>query len=86
MCAQLSWDVENAVGVYLFAESQDWQDHPVAVQGREERCLKEATTFVLRAVSADGVVETREIRIPARLCPGSDFVPERPNLLCNSPI
>ena len=62
-CTTLYWDVNNVQAVYLYEQGQNWQDHGVNGQGSRRTCPAQTTTYELRVVKPDGIVEIRQITI-----------------------
>jgi heat shock protein HslJ len=62
-CVNFYWKVENVKEVYFYHEGQNWQDHGVAGEGRQQECPAFALTYYLRVVKLDNSVEVPQITI-----------------------
>jgi polar amino acid transport system substrate-binding protein len=68
-CVQFRWAVQNVREVYFYAEGQRWREHGVAGEGNSQECLPVTTTYHLRVVHRDNMVEVRDITIQVAAAP-----------------
>ena len=69
-CVQLSWKVDNASRVYLYPQGQGTAGHDVAPEGVRTECPATTTTYVLRAETASGAAQERQITVVVDYVPG----------------
>jgi hypothetical protein len=65
-CVNLQWHVEGVKAVYFCMEGENWQDHGVAGEGRQEVCPSQTTTYCLRVIKTDDSVEIHYIGITVK--------------------
>jgi hypothetical protein len=58
-----SWNVQNGVAQYFYADGQNWQQYAVAAIGQQAVFPQGTTTYNLRVVKTNGTTEIRQITI-----------------------
>lgn len=58
-----NWSVQNATAVYFYAQGQPWQNYPVNATGGTVVYPATTTTYELRVVQPNGVVDVKQITI-----------------------
>ncbi len=62
-CTNLNWSVENIQAVWVYPQGENYQQYPVTGQGSQQVCPTFTTTYELRVLRTDGVVELQQITI-----------------------
>jgi len=62
-CVNFRWHVEGVKAVYFHAEGNTWQDRGVAGVGEAQRCPPKTTTFCLRVIKRDDLMEIHCITV-----------------------
>jgi ABC-type amino acid transport substrate-binding protein len=82
-CVTFSWRADNVKAVYFYHEGENWPDHGVAGEGRQQECPPFNLTYYLRVVKLDDSVDIRQITIyvePAAQAPQiTQFSADPPN-------
>ena len=62
-CTNLNWSVENIQAVWVYPQGANYQQFPVTGQGSQQVCPTFTTTYEMRVLRTDGVVELRQVTI-----------------------
>jgi len=73
-CVTFTWSVTNVRAVYFYELGQPWQQHPVSSTGSSLECPPVTTTYELRVVKNNGLVEVRQITIYVQSVPGAPVI------------
>ena len=73
-CVLFRWNVQNAQGVYFYAQGQPWQSYPVAPIGSRSECPTVTTTYNLLVINVNGSQEARQITINVTPVPGAPVI------------
>ncbi len=82
-CVTFSWRADNVKAVYFYHEGENWPDHGVVGEGRQQECPPFNLTYYLRVVKLDDSIDIRQITIyvePAAQAPQiTQFSADPPN-------
>lgn len=73
-CVTFSWSVQGASAVYFYSQGEAWQNGAVPPQGNRLVCPPQTSSYFLRVVFANGLVETRQITIVVNPAPGAPVI------------
>ncbi len=73
-CVTFRWNVQNSAAVYFYAQGQDWRTQPVPPQSSRQECPQSTTTYFLRVLRPDGLVEERQITINVTAAPNAPTI------------
>lgn len=62
-CTTLTWNVENIQAVWVYPQGARYTDFPVTGQGSRQECPRQTTTYEMRVLRTDGVVELRQVMV-----------------------
>lgn len=65
-CSTLSWSVENIQAVWVYPQGQPYNQFPVEGQGSQQVCPARTTTYEMRVLRTDGVVELYSVTVSVR--------------------
>lgn len=62
-CSAISWITENVKEVYLYKQGEPWQENPVDFVGSREVCPSITTTYEMRVLKLNNLVEVRQVSV-----------------------
>ena len=62
-CSVISWEAEDNKEVFMYRQGEPWQENTVDLIGNREVCPATTTTFELRVVKLDNLVEVRQVSV-----------------------